>query len=297
MAFNPFFFLRLAGLLPGLAGLTTTALTAVTLRFGTTAVATRLSVLILRTAGFIQNKSGFLNQPVPSNPATRLLFGTPTFLSPLFGFPGTASFLAGFAFEDKESLVRGWLSFFGELVFNEVPGVEGNAERALKALGKLDFIGFGEAAADAVKEDIGLAGLVGFFNGIAQIERDFQALNLPTINPAPWLFGGIIGTVVWLDQVFTDVGSAVAGFLSSEGRAPDIKRPPGTGPTQPPTSEGRPPDIKRPPPPAADPLPITPPPVPTTEEDVRTVAKAFARFRRQLPDLARIIAILKRERA
>ncbi len=287
MAFNPFFFLRLAGLLPGLAGLTTTALSAVTLRFGTTALATRLSTLILRTAGFIQNQSGFLNQPVPSNPATRLLFGTPTFLSPLFGFPGTASFLAGFAYEDREALARGWLSFFGELAFNEVPGVEGNAERAIKALRRLDWVAFGEAAADAVKEDIGLAALVGFFNGIAQIERDFQALNLPTINPAPWLFGGIIGTVLWLDRVFTDVGSAVTEFFDP-GRPPDIKRPPTEKPPTPPSGE-RPPDIKRPPPPPSEPLPL-----PTTQEDVRQVGQAFARFREFLPALARIIDALKK---
>ena len=284
MAFNPITFIRIAGLFPGFAGLFGTALLSVTARLGLVTVANRLATVMLRTAGLILNRSPVtLGIPLPQGPAARLVTGPPTFLNPL-GFPGINSFLSGFAYEDNEDLADGWLSFFGELLLSDVPVIETSVGKAIDALGRGDFITFGDEAAQALSNDIGLADLAAFFNGIAQVERDFQELGLPTLSAAPWVFGGITGAVIWLDATFTSVGSAVGAFF----------QPPG------PTSEGRPPDIKRPPPPGPPGVPLDPGlrrGLPTTEAQVREVGKAFGRFRKFVPDLARIIAILKRERA
>lgn len=203
----------IAGLFPGFAGLFTTALESLVVRFGNTTIAGRLAVVFLRTVGFIQNRTGFLAQPVPSNAFTRLVFGTPTFLSPIFGFPGTSSFLKGFAYRDNEELTRGWLSFFGELLLAEVPGVEGNFEVGLKRLKRGDFAGFGESVANAFQEDLGLAAVGAFFRGIAEIDRDFQKLGLPTLYPAPWVFGGLFAVVNFFDALITQTGRDLGGLL------------------------------------------------------------------------------------
>lgn len=264
MAFNPFAFLRLGGLLPGFAGLTSTALLSVAVRFGGTAIAGRMAINLLRTAGFILNRSPVtLGIPLPQGPAARLITGPPTFLN-ILGFPGMNAFLAGAAYRDGEELADGWLSFFGDLLLQEVPLVDTSTEKALKALQRGDFATFGAEAADAVKADIGLDDLAAFFRGITSIEEDFRALGLPTLHPAPWVFGGILGAVGFLDSAFTRLGRHLGGLISPEEEAVFPEAPP------PPTT------------------------LPTTEEGVREVGRVLHRFRQTIPDLARIIDLLKR---
>ncbi len=212
-------FLRLAGLLPGIAGLFTTAAASLVVRFSSTAVAGKLAVTLLRTIGRVQNVSGFLpGLPIPATPVTRLF-------PSLVGFPftggagiGLNSFLAGFAYRDNEELVRGWTSFFGELALKDVPLVEGNLETALRRLGDGDFVGFGEAAANAFSEDIGLASVGAFFRGLSAIERDFQQLGLPTAIPAPWVFGGLFAVVNFFDSLITKTGRDLGGLFEDPGR-------------------------------------------------------------------------------
>ncbi len=226
--FNVFRFLRLAGLGPG-PGLLTAALRSLVIRFGTTAVATRFAIVLLRTLGFIEKETGFIpGFPIPSNPITRLIFGAPTFLTP-FGTPLASSFLFGFAFKDREELTRGWLSFFGELALKDVPGVEGNLETALRRLRLGDFGGFGAAAANALKEDIGLGSVVAFFEGIRQVELDFQAAGLPTLSPAPWIFGGFFAIVNYFDSLITRTGRGLGEVFEPERpkTKPDLPLDPG----------------------------------------------------------------------
>lgn len=275
MAFNPFTFLRLAGLLPGLGGLAGTAIGAVASRVGGTVIASKLAITLLRTAGFILNRSPVtLGLPFPNTPAGRLLTGPPTFLNPI-GFPGINSFLVGFAFEDREALADGWLSWFGDLILADVPLVDSSLEKAIDALARGDLVTFGGEAADSLSQDIGLSDLAAFFRGLQTVEADFQAVGLPTLSLAPWVFGGIIGAVVWLDEAFEAAGRFLGGVAEME--------------------EGDP----LPPIPDFGDLPLDPGlrrGLPTTEEAVRRVGKAFARFRRRIPDLARIIDLLRKTR-
>ena len=283
MAFNPFAFIRLAGLFPGFTGLASTALSSVAVRFGTTAVASKLAVSILRTAGYILNRSPVtLGIPLANTPAGRLVTGPPTFLNPL-GFPGINSFLAGFAYRDNEELADGWLSFFGDLIFSEVPLVETSTEKAIKALRRGDLQTFGAEAADAVAADIGLAALAAFFRGIESSEADLQAVGFPlAASPASIVFGGVVAAVRFLDSAFTAIGRGLGGLLEP----PD---PPETGP-DPPSFRDIDTALKTALREAAKGLP-------TTEDEVREVGRTFNRFRQFLPDLARIIDLLKRTRA
>ncbi len=225
--FNVFRFLQLAGLGAG-PGLATAALRSLVLRFGTTLIATRFAIVLLRTIGFIDRSTGLIpGFPIPSNPITRLIFGAPTFLFP-FGTPFISSFLFGFAYKNREELVRGWLSFFGELALKDVPGVEGNLETALRRLALGDFGGFGAAAANALKEDVGLAAVVSFFEGIRQVELDFQAAGLPTLHPAPWVFGGFFAVVNYFDALITSAGRGI-GEATGEIFGGPAEEPPPAG--------------------------------------------------------------------
>jgi len=269
MAFNPFLFLRAAGLLPAgfLSSLAGTALLRVGARTGAVGVAFRMSVVFLRTAGLILNRSPVtLGIPLPQGPAARLITGPPTFLNPL-GFPGMNAFLRGFAYEDNEDLADGWLSIFGELLLSDVPLIETSVGKAIDALRRGDFITFGDEAAQAVSNDIGLADLAAFFRGIQTSEEDARAVGLPPGSPAGWVFGGVIGAVIWLDSAFTSIGRTLGGLISPEEEAvfPQLPLDPG---------------LRR--------------GLPTTEEQVRELGGVFNRFRRTVPDLARIIDLLKR---
>ncbi len=271
MAFNPFAFIRAAGLFPGFAGFLGSALLRVAARTGAVAVASKLAVAVLRTAGLILNRSPVtLGIPLPQGPAARLITGPPTFLNPL-GFPGMNSFLAGFAYRDNEELADGWLSFFGELLLSEIPLVDTSVEKAIKALKRGDFAEFGDEAAQALSNDIGLADLAAFFRGVASAEQDARAVGLP--DPvASWVFGGITGAVIFLDATFTSIGRTLGGLISPAEEAVF---------------------------PEADALPLDPGlrrglPIPTTEEEVRQVGGAFDRFRQRVPDLLRIVDLLKK---
>ncbi len=294
---NIFILLRVAGLLPrgGLTSLLIFGFFRVFARTGAVGLAARMAIVFLRTIGLIQNESGFLpGLPIPSTPLTRLF-------PSIVGFPFTGgagagfnSFLRGAAYRNGVELADGWLSIFGELLLSETAAVDTSVGLAIDALRRLDFVGFGNAAGSAVSNEVGLADLAAFFRGIAESEADFQRLGLPTGSVAPWVFGAAIGAVIFLDAAVTSVGGTV-GRLVGEFLGPAFP------------SEGRPPDIKRPPPGTSPPtdivigdLPLDPGlrrGLPVTEEEVREVVKVFGRFQRRLSDFARIIAILKRERA
>ncbi len=292
---NIFILLRVAGLLPrgGLILFFGAGLLRVAARTGAVGLAARMAIVFLRTVGLIQNESGFLpGLPIPSTPLTRLF-------PSIVGFPFTGgagigfnSFLAGLAFRNRTELADGWLSIFGELIFSDAPGVESSIEKAIKALNRFDFVGFGNNAAQALSNEVGLADLAAFFRGVAESEADFQRLGLGTGVIAPWVFGGLIGAVIFLDAAVTSVGSTVGRLLGEV-----------VGPAFP--SEGRPPDIKRPPPgvtPQVDigDFPLDPGlrrDLPVTESEVREVVKVFSRFRRRLSDFARILDVLRRSRA
>ena len=276
MAFNPFLFIRAAGLFPGLAGAGGSVLLNVANRTGAIAVASKLATTFLRTAGFILNRSPVtLGIPLPQGPAARLITGPPTFLNPL-GFPGMNAFLRGFAYEDNEDLADGWLSFFGDLLLSEVPLIDTSVEKAIKALRRGDLVTFGDEAAQAISNDIGLADLAAFFRGIQTAEEDAAAVGLP--KPlAAWVFGSVIGAVVFLDAAFGAIGSAIGGLF--EGPPPE---PFGDPPFVPPFIEDR----ER-----GDPLGER---LPTTEEEVRELGRVFNRFREGLPFFASIIDLLKR---
>ena len=228
------------------------------------AAASKLAIAYLRTGGYIMNQLPVtLGIPLPQGPAARLITGPPTFLNPL-GFPGMNSFLSGFAYSDQEEMVEGWLSLFGDVVLAPVPGVESSLEKALKALVRFDFITFGEEASDVLKGEVGLDDVAAFFQGVAQVTKDFQALGLPTVHPAPWIFGGVIGGIQWLDQVVSDVGGFLGGLVE------------GVVPTELPE------------------VPPFDPDLPTTPEDVRGVVRAVGRLREGFPELLRVIDLLKR---
>ena len=259
-----------------LAGVFTSFLSPVLIKFASVRVATMFATVWLRTAGYLQRVTGFTAGPLPfteSTPATRLLGGPIVFP---FGFiPGTASFLEGFAYKDSEDLADGWLSFVGEVVFAPVPGIETGTEKALKALKRGDVATFSGEMAETLQEVTGLADLAAFFRGVEQIGKDFQALGLPTLHPAPWFWAGAIGTVSWLDKLFTDLGGQLEGLIT----------PP---PTPPPVIPehvvhrehghplGHPADL------------------PTTPEAVREFFRATRRVIQRVPDLWRIIQELKK---
>lgn len=201
------------------AGLGIGALGDLTARFGTTAIAGRMAIVWLRTAGFLQRRSGFLaGLPIPSTPATR------AFLPNVFPIPiPLGSFLQGFGYRDREELVRGWLSFFGELVFKDVPGVEGNAEVAIERLARGDFVGFGESMANAFSEDIGLSGVAAFFRGIAQIEEDAREAGIPALSAAPFIFGGAMAAVGFFDALIRNTGRFLGGLLGPPPGKPPAK--------------------------------------------------------------------------
>ena len=264
MAFNPFFFIRAAGLFPGIQGLFGTALLRVAARTGVVTVASRMAITMLRTAGFILNRSPVtLGIPLPQGAAARLVTGPPTFLNPL-GFPGINAFLAGFAYRDTEELADGWLSVFGDLVLE--PLVETSIGGAIQALRRGDFATFGGQAAEAFSADIGLADLAAFFRGVESAERDARSVGLPG-TPAAWVFGALTGAVIYLDAAFTSLGRTLGGLISPEEAAvfPELPLDPGL-------QRG----------------------LPTTEEQVREVGSVFNRFRKRIPDLLRIIDLLKR---
>ena len=251
-------------------------------RFGTSAIAGRLAVSILRTAGYILNRSPVtLGIPFANTPAGRLVTGPPTFLNPL-GFPGINSFLAGFAYTDNKDLADGWLSFFGDLVLQDVPLVDTSTEQAIRALQRGDLGAFGEAAADALRNDLGLDTLAAFFRGLTTVEEDFQAVGLPTLSPANWLFGGVIAGVRLLDAAFTSFGQFLGGLAEPPPFIPPgLVEPPGfvTFKRGDETQEEFVERLSK---------------LPTTPAQVRDLSKAFGRFRERIPDLARIIDLLKR---
>lgn len=198
-------------------------------RFGTTAVAGRLAMVLLRTLGRVMNVSGFLpGLPIRATPVTRALTGPFTIFPATLFFPGLNSFLAGFAYRDNEELTSGWLSFFGELLLKDVPLVEGNLEKAMKSLGKGDWVGFGLAAADALAEDVGLEGLAAFFRGVQQADVEFRQVA-PFGLPAGYFFGTLIGVVGYFDVLLRTVGRVLGGTLE-ELFDPKVKaRPPTPG--------------------------------------------------------------------
>ena len=272
MAFNPFLFIRAAGLFPGLAGAGTSVLLNVAGRTGAIAVASKLATTMLRTVGLVLNRSPVtLGIPLPQGPAARLITGPPTFLNPL-GFPGVNAFLRGFAYEDNEDLADGWLSFFGDLLLSEVPLIDTSVEKAIKALRRGDLVTFGDEAAQALSNDIGLADLAAFFRGIQTAEEDAAAVGLPK-PVAAWVFGSVIGAVVFLDAAFGAIGSLIGGLFEGPPPEPfpDVPLDPG---------------LRRGLEEAAK--------LPTTEEEVRELGRVFNRFRQGIPFFARIIDLLKR---
>lgn len=243
------------------AGGITAALGRLVIQKGTVVVATSLALAWMRTAGYLANRFG---QPFelffpPGTPeATKRLFGGPgVFPVPFLPMPFLGSFLSGFAYKDAEDVADGWLSFFGSIIFAPVPGVETSIERAIKGAIRGDLVTFGEESAEALAEETGLRFLAAFFDGAAQIGRDFQALGLPVAHPAPWIFGGVIGGITWLDKAFRDVGGFLGGLL--EGEVPPFE-----------------------------------PELPTTTEGVRELARATRRVSKRVPDFLRIIAELKK---
>lgn len=246
--------LRLGGIIPfgGLGGSLLGALGGLAARFGATAIAAKLAVAWIRTGGLIMNTTGTLpGLPIPSTPATRLLLGPFTFFPTTLATPQLNSFIKGFAYRDTEEMARGWLSLFGELVLKDVPGVEGNTETALRRLGEADFVGFGEAAANAVAEDVGLSSVAAFFRGIAEVAKDAKAVGLPGL-PAPAVFSGALGAIVWLDQAISGAGGFLGGLLG------------GT-------------------------LPPFEPELPTTEEEVKRAVRRVRRVFRGVSTLAPLI--------
>ncbi len=167
-------------------------------------VAVRLTMPIFRTAGFFFNKALGAREKTPRE---RLLLGV------TLGFPAGInpfifSFLSGLAYESTEELTEGWLSAFGELLFKDAPGVEGDLEVGLKAAGRTDFRGVMDAIADAFAGETGLEDASAFFRGLGAAASDFQSLTGVAL-PLNWIGDGII----WLDR-------AVRGFFDPLPRPP-----------------------------------------------------------------------------
>jgi len=158
---------------------------------GATSIAFRLVIPVLRTAGFFYNR---LLRAQELTPAQRLALGT------TFGFPAGInpflfSFLSGFAFPDRRSLVQGWLSSLGQLVFKDVPGIESDLEDRLRQAGKTDFRAVLDTIATFYAEELGIDDAAAFFKGIGAAGADFESLigiKLPITTIGNW--------IIWLDK-------------------------------------------------------------------------------------------------
>lgn len=171
-------------------------------RFGATAAAARIAILLLRTTGYLQNRFPSLYQfpglPPLDTAAGRFLRPVPTFLNPLgFGIPFMGSFLTGFAFRDDNELQTGWLSFFGEMLLSGQ--TEGNTEEALKALPRGDAEGFFDQLGQAFSEESGLDFLASFFRGLATWQSDLGEVT-GLVLPPNMLGEAVIFTDAFLDS-------------------------------------------------------------------------------------------------
>ena len=158
---------------------------------GATSIAASVVVPVLRTAGFFFNR---LLGAKELSPAERLKIGV------TFGFPAGInpflfSFLSGFAYESGEDVTSGWLSAFGELLFKDAPGVEGELEKAIKSGATKDFRGVMDALATFYAEELKISDAAAFFKGIGGAAADFESLTGIAI-PIAHLASGVI----WLDR-------------------------------------------------------------------------------------------------
>ncbi len=167
------------------------------LRFTAAQIGLKLAIPMIRTAGFFYNR--FLGA-LGLSARERLLIGV------TLGFPAGINpflfaFMSGAAYENEQQLVDAWLSTFGEILFKDFPGVEGEIEKGAKALGRGDFRDLFDAWAEAFSEEAGLEDMAAFFRGLSLAASDFLDIT------------GIALPLNWLGEATIWADRALRGFF------------------------------------------------------------------------------------